>query len=391
MREDEPKLFCASFADAYRAWATCELIAAVTSRLCFVFVAQATSGSASRFRLFFRVKIQNQLLDSWLLWSATKHVWFAQHFRQLNEEISTRPTEKSEIFWKSRKHSSTQCLSNWKNMTTAIDVFGLWRSNSEPSDQPNRLLLLSDCKRDRFEASIWDSWQHVRRLQLCVVTTKRDTFVPLRLVHGQCSLISVQKACMIKFRFFAFIHDGGWNFPTISTHGANDRKSFVPHGSSQLVWCEEIVESNIYAGSVKRSGKFFNNVLSNVFLSVSFPTNIWWSIEDIEIFGITHEPEFYPKFWWLLRHILYEGTPSSTWEELFVDGGVLSWKVAFPKIFHRLLPNFSNVLEFIFSSPHYVFKSLFFCFVTFSLNVTCSPRHCLVTENKALMTYDLSV
>ena len=92
------KLLRAILAHGYEARATCELLAAKTRRFGFVSMAHSTCGSPRLFHSLMWVKTRNHFLDSGIFGSATKHLGLAKNLCQLNEKISTRPTENFQRF-----------------------------------------------------------------------------------------------------------------------------------------------------------------------------------------------------------------------------------------------------------------------------------------------------
>lgn len=135
--------------------ATIELFATETLRFGFVFVASTTSCSPNLlFLQLVRVITRDHLTDSWLLRSATKYVGVCKEPRPVEGGNLDVAHWKVPTLSKARMRSNKPYRSNWRNTPMAIYESGLWRNSSAQSDPSRRLLLLSDYKRGRFQASI---------------------------------------------------------------------------------------------------------------------------------------------------------------------------------------------------------------------------------------------
>ena len=104
-------------------------------------------------------------------------------------------------------------------------------------------------------------------------------------------------------------------------------------------------------------------------------------------------------YWPTFDHFLTNSMKSCFWMKTIHWGACLSnalpllvtpWPSVHPlrrqHALEILLSSMLNCSDLNFGFCHHVFRLLLFIFCS---NVTCSPRHCLVTENKRLMTYDL--
>lgn len=170
-----------------------------------------------------------------------------------------------------------------------------------------------------------------------------------------------------------FLHQQEWAKFPFYFRESYQPESFVDFSAVQLM----TVMWKIYISPIQCFGQSQNNMFALIFIgsTISVTANIHFQIVRMIIVRVTANPNFYSILCWLWLILLYEWTPPSIWQKLFIYHKTFAWYIQRLCTVYPSIENVTDGSQFVTYSR----SSSFFFVIKVNTTIDSSKsekRHC---------------